>query len=65
MIIFKVCVDNKNPTHGTTAQKKGLVVAKGDNAVKAKEAGADFVGYMAILKKIHYELNPKSWTVYK
>ena len=38
--------------HGT---KRVLVVAKGENATKAKEAGADFVGDMDILEKIEKE----------
>ena len=41
--------------HGTGKTKKVLVVAKGDNAAKAKEAGADFVGDMDILEKIEKE----------
>ena len=38
--------------HGTGKTKRVLVVAKGDNAAKAKEAGADYVGDMDILEKI-------------
>ena len=41
--------------HGTGKTKKVLVVAKGENATKAKEAGADFVGDMDILEKIEKE----------
>ena len=41
--------------HGTGKTKRVLVVAKGDNATKAKEAGADFVGDMDILEKIEKE----------
>ena len=41
--------------NGTGKTKKILVVAKGDNAKKAKDAGADFVGDMDILEKIEKE----------
>ena len=41
--------------HGTGTTKKVLVVAKGDNAKKATEAGADFVGDADILDKIQKE----------
>ena len=41
--------------HGTGKTKIVLVVAKGENATKAKEAGADFVGDMDILEKIEKE----------
>ena len=41
--------------HGTGKTKRVLVVAKGDNAAKAKEAGADYVGDMDILEKIEKE----------
>ena len=41
--------------HGTGKTKRVLVVAKGENATKAKEAGADFVGDMDILEKIEKE----------
>ncbi len=41
--------------HGTGKTKKVLVVAKGENATKAKEAGADFVGDTDILEKIEKE----------
>ena len=37
--------------HGTGKTKRVLVVAKGENATKAKEAGADFVGDTDILEK--------------
>ena len=40
---------------GTGKEKKVLVVAKGDNAKAAKEAGADFVGDVDILEKIEKE----------
>ena len=40
---------------GTGKEKKVLVVAKGDNAKVAKEAGADFVGDVDILEKIEKE----------
>ncbi len=38
--------------NGTGKDKKVLVIAKGDKAVKAKEAGADFVGDTDMLEKI-------------
>lgn len=41
--------------HGTGKTKRVLVVAKGENANKAKEAGADFVGDVDILEKIEKE----------
>ena len=41
--------------HGTGKTKRVLVVAKGENATKAKEAGADFVGDTDILEKIEKE----------
>ena len=41
--------------HGTGKTKRVLVVAKGDNAKKAKDAGADFVGDVDILEKIEKE----------
>lgn len=40
---------------GTGKTKKVLVVARGENATKAKEAGADFVGDTDILEKIEKE----------
>ena len=44
-----------NLPHGTGKTKRVLVVAKGDNATKAKEAGADYVGDNDILEKIEKE----------
>ena len=41
--------------HGTGKTKKVLVIARGDNAKKAVEAGADFVGDMDMLEKIEKE----------
>ncbi len=41
--------------HGTGKTKKVLVIAKGDNATKAKEAGADYVGDTDMLQKIEKE----------
>ncbi len=41
--------------HGTGKTKKVLVVAKGENATKAKEAGADYVGDTDMLEKIEKE----------
>ena len=41
--------------HGTGKTKRVLVVAKGENATKAKEAGADYVGDNDILEKIEKE----------
>lgn len=41
--------------NGSGKSKRILVVAKGDNAKKAKEAGADFVGDTDILEKIEKE----------
>lgn len=41
--------------HGTGKTKKVLVVARGDNAKKALNAGADFVGDVDILEKIEKE----------
>ena len=38
--------------HGTGKTKKVLVIAKGDNAKKAEEAGADYVGDVDMLEKI-------------
>ena len=41
--------------HGTGKTKKVLVIAKGDNAKKAEEAGADYVGDVDMLEKIEKE----------
>ena len=41
--------------HGTGKTKKVLVVARGENATKAKEAGADYVGDVDMLEKIEKE----------
>lgn len=41
--------------HGTGKTKKVLVITKGENATKAKEAGADFVGDVDMLEKIEKE----------
>jgi len=41
--------------HGTGKTKKVLVIAKGENAVKAKEVGADYVGDVDMLQKIEKE----------
>ena len=41
--------------HGTGKTKKVLVIAKGDNAKKAIDAGADFVGDTDMLEKIEKE----------
>ena len=41
--------------NGTGKSKKVLVIAKGENATKAKAAGADFVGDTDILEKIEKE----------
>ncbi len=41
--------------HGTGKTKKVLVVAKGENATKAKEAGADYVGDVDMLEKVEKE----------
>lgn len=40
---------------GTGKEKKVLVIAKGDNAKQAREAGADFVGDTDMLEKIEKE----------
>jgi large subunit ribosomal protein L1 len=41
--------------HGTGKSKKVLVIARGENATKAKEAGADYVGDTDMLEKIEKE----------
>jgi len=41
--------------HGTGKTKRVLVVAKGEHATKAKEAGADYVGDVDMLEKIEKE----------
>lgn len=41
--------------NGTGKDKKVLVIAKGDNATKAKAAGADYVGDVDMLEKIEKE----------
>ena len=41
--------------NGTGKSKKVLVIAKGENATKAKNAGADFVGDTDMLEKIEKE----------
>ena len=41
--------------HGTGKTKRVLVIAKGENAKKATEAGADYVGDMDMLQKIEKE----------
>lgn len=41
--------------HGTGKSKKILVLAKGDAAKAAKEAGADYVGDMDMIQKIEQE----------
>ena len=41
--------------HGTGKTKRVLVVARGENATKAKNAGADYVGDTDILEKIEKE----------
>ncbi len=44
-----------NLPNGTGKDKKVLVIAKGDQAKAAKEAGADFVGDVDMLEKIEKE----------
>lgn len=41
--------------HGTGKTKKVLVIAKGENATKAKEAGADYVGDVDMIEKMEKE----------
>jgi large subunit ribosomal protein L1 len=41
--------------HGTGKSKKVLVIARGENATKAKAAGADYVGDTDMLEKIEKE----------
>ena len=41
--------------HGTGKTKRVLVIARGENANKAKEAGADYVGDTDLLEKIEKE----------
>ncbi len=41
--------------HGTGKTKRVLVIARGENAKKAKDAGADYVGDVDMLEKIEKE----------
>lgn len=41
--------------HGTGKSKRILVLAKGEQATKAKEAGADFVGDIDMITKIEHD----------
>ena len=46
--------------NGTGKTKRILVLAKGDQAKAAKEAGADFVGDLDMIQKIEKEIETKS-----
>ncbi len=62
---FRLGVDSRNADqqvrgvvvlpHGTGKSVKVLVIARGDKAAAAKEAGADFVGAEEIIEKIQKE----------